>query len=94
MAAYLISQIRVTDPDQFQKYRDASIPVAERYGARYLARSDDVEVLDGKHDGRRVVIIEFPDMDRLRAFWNSADYQSARQLRLNAAEIDIWAIPG
>lgn len=94
MSAYLISQIRVTNEDAFQEYRQASIPVAESYGAKYLARSDDVEALDGAHDGRRVVIIEFPDMETLRAFWNSPEYQAARQLRLDAAEIDIWALPG
>lgn len=94
MTAYLISQIRVTDPDRFQQYREASIPIAESYGATYRARSDDVLCLDGHHDGRRVVIIEFPDMERLKAFWNSAEYQAARQLRLGAAEIDIWSLPG
>jgi uncharacterized protein (DUF1330 family) len=94
MAAYLISQIRVTDEDAFQKYREASIPVAQAYGAKYLARSDEVVCLDGSHDGRRLVIIEFPDMDRLNAFWTSEEYQAARTLRLDAAEIDIWALPG
>jgi uncharacterized protein (DUF1330 family) len=94
MAAYLISQIQVTDPDRFQQYREASIPIAQSYGATYLARSDEVVCLDGAHDGRRVVIIAFPDMERLNAFWNSPEYQAARQLRLGAAEIDIWALPG
>jgi uncharacterized protein (DUF1330 family) len=94
MPAYIVSQIRVTDPERFNQYRAASIPVAEAHGARYIARSDAVECLDGAHDGRRLVIIEFPDMAQLKAFWNSPAYQAARELRLGAAEIDIWAIPG
>ena len=94
MPAYIVSQIRVTDPERFEQYREASIPVAEAHGARYLARSDAVVCLDGAHDGRRVVIIEFPDMVQLKAFWNSPAYQAARKLRLDAAEIDIWAVPG
>ncbi|MDH3235212.1 MAG: DUF1330 domain-containing protein [Alphaproteobacteria bacterium] len=94
MPAYIVSQIRVTDRERFERYRQASIPVAKSYGARYLARSDAVECLDGAHDGRRVVIIEFPNMSQLKAFWNSAEYQAAREHRLGAADIDIWAIPG
>jgi uncharacterized protein (DUF1330 family) len=94
MAAYMISRIRVTDEANFARYRDASIPVAGRFGAKYLARSDEIQILDGTDDGRRMVIIEFPDMAQLRAFWDSPEYQAARELRLGAAEIDIVAIPG
>lgn len=94
MTAYLISRIEVTDEAQFARYREASIPVAESYGAQYLARSDDIDVLDGSDDGRRLVIISFPDMARLKAFWNSEEYQAARQHRLDAAKIDIVALPG
>lgn len=94
MTAYIISRIRVTDEDRFAQYRAASMPVAEKYGAQYLARSDEIEVLDGHDDGRRLVIISFPDMDKLKAFWNSEVYQAARRLRLDAAEIDIVALPG
>ncbi len=94
MPAYLISRIRVTDEAAFTQYRNASIPVAARFGAKYLARSDDIQVLNGADDGRRMVIIEFPDMPRLRAFWDSPEYQAAREFRLDAAEIDIIAIPG
>lgn len=89
----MISQVRVTDPERFQQYREVSIPLAQSYGAKYLARSNDVLCLDGAQDGRMVVIIEFPDMERLQAFWNSKEYQEARKLRLGAAEIDIWALP-
>ena len=93
MPAYIISRFEVTDPERFQRYREASTPLAKAYGAKYLARSDYVDCLDGVHDGRTVVIIEFPDMERLKAFWNSKEYQEARKLRLGAAEIDIWALP-
>ena len=94
MTAYLVSRIEVTDEEQFARYRDASIPVAESYGAQYLARSDEIDVLDGGDDGRRLVIISFPDMKTLKAFWNSPEYQAARQHRLGAARIDIVALPG
>lgn len=94
MAAYIISRIRITDSDRFAEYREASLPVAERFGAKYLARSDYTMPLDGSDDGRRLVIIEFPDMDRLQAFWNSPEYQAARKLRLGAGDIDIVAVPG
>jgi len=93
MPAYLISRIRITDEERFAKYRAASIPVAQKFGAEYLARSDKVEALDGSYDGRRLVIIKFPDTKTARAFWASPEYRAAREHRLGAAEIDIWLVP-
>lgn len=93
MPAYVISRIRVTDEARFAKYREASIPVATKFGAEYLARSNKVEALDGTYDGRRLVIIKFPDAKTARAFWNSPEYRAAREFRLGAAEIDIWLVP-
>ena len=93
MPAYVVSRVRVIDEARFAKYREASIPVAQKFGAEYLARSDKVEALDGNYDGRRLVIIRFPDTRAARAFWNSPEYQAVRELRLGAAEIDIWLVP-
>ena len=57
-------------------------------------RGPAVEVLEGKHDGRRVVVLEFPSMAQLRAFWDSPEYAPLRALRQSASEGDLWAVEG
>jgi uncharacterized protein (DUF1330 family) len=94
MPAYLISRLKVHDPVRFEEYRRVSIPLAVSHGARYLARSDAVVCLEGGYDGRRLVIIEFPSMAALRAFYDSPEYRRARGLREGACDIDLWAIDG
>ena len=54
-----------------------------------------VETLEGRpHDGRRMVMFEFPSMDAVHAFWNSPDYVPIKKLREGAAVLDIWAVEG
>ena len=94
MPAYMVVQINVTDPDRFAHYRAAVPGVVESFGGRYMARGAQVEVLEGSHDGRRLVLFEFPSMDAIRRFWNSPEYAKVKPLRENAAEIDVWVVPG
>ena len=69
-----------------------SRPLAEKHGAQALVRTEHVEALDGKHDGRRLMIMSFPNIREFRAFWNSPEYQELRKLRLAAAESDVWLV--
>lgn len=53
-----------------------------------------IELLEGNHDGRRMVMFEFPSIEAIRAFWNSPEYVPVKELRRDAANLDIWAVPG
>jgi uncharacterized protein (DUF1330 family) len=94
MPAYLISRITVTDPQKYEEYKKAAPEAIRRYGGRYLVRGGEVEVLDGSHDGRRLVVLEFPSIEDVRKFWNSPEYAEAKKLREGAATMDAWAVPG
>jgi uncharacterized protein (DUF1330 family) len=94
MPAYLIVQINVTDPEKFARYREAVPRVVQASGGRYIVRGGAVEVLEGSHDGRRLVLFEFPSMDAIRQFWHSRAYAEVKTLREDAADIDVWAVPG
>ena len=74
MPAYLISRLKVLDPVRFEEYRRLSIPLANSYGARYLARSDAVSCLEGSYDGRRLVIIELKTQPDRSAVFQAANY--------------------
>ena len=94
MAAYLIAQIEVTDPERYQEYRSKVVAVIEKHGGRFIVRGPEVTVLEGRHDRRRLVIIEFPSMDHVQAFYRSPEYRPLIELRQTAATGDIWAVPG
>ena len=74
MPAYLIVQATITDEPQYQKYREAVVPFIASFGGKFAARGAKVEVLEGEHDTRSIVMFEFPTMEAIYAFWNSPDY--------------------
>ena len=97
MSAYLIVQIKLlADRHQLAPYRDAVGPCAAKFGGRYIvAGGVDVETLEGKqHDGRSLVIFEFPSVEAIHAFWMSPDYIAIKKLREGLVELDAWAVRG
>ena len=94
VSAYFVVQATVTDEARYQKYREAVVPFIASFGGKFAARGAKVEVLEGEHDTRSVVMFEFPTMEAIHAFWNSPDYVPIKKLREGAATINVWAFPG
>ncbi|MBL6456421.1 DUF1330 domain-containing protein [Belnapia sp. T6] len=81
MPAYLIANIEVRDPARFAEYREKVAPMITAFGGRYLVRGGAVTVVEGDPGLHRVVVLEFPSMERLRAFYDSPDYAPLLALR-------------
>jgi uncharacterized protein (DUF1330 family) len=94
MAAYLFASVEITDPAAYEEYRRRVPAIIAAYGGRYLARGGAVERLEGDAPLNRLVILEFPDMAQLKAFYNSADYQPLLAIRKHAARSNLLAIEG
>jgi uncharacterized protein (DUF1330 family) len=94
MAAYLIAQSTISDEPQYQKYREAVVPLIASFDGKFMVRGAKVEALEGRHDGRRMVIFEFPSMEAIHAFWNSPDYVPVKKIRREAATLNVWAVSG
>lgn len=93
MTAYMLVQGLINDEEQYGKYRQAVMPLIERFGGMHV-RGGRVELLEGRQDERRTALFEFPSIEAVRAFWNSPEYGPVKELRCGAAELEIWAIPG
>lgn len=85
MAAYMIAHIQITDPERFERYREAVPPIIERYGGRYLIRGGAAETLEGDWTVPRLVVLEFPDHDAAKRFYHSPAYQEILPIRLGAS---------
>lgn len=94
MAAYLIAQVDVTDPQQYEQYKALSSQAIAAHGAEILARGGEVQVLEGDFRPGRVVVLKFPDLAAARTFYDSAEYQLARQARAGAAVMRMIAVQG
>ena len=95
MAAYIIVDTAVHDPESYEEYKALARPIAEKYGGRYLARGGEMDVIEKDlWSPTRMVLIEFPDIDAARAFANSDEYAPVGALRHQYADSTLVIVDG
>ena len=94
MAAYVIANVEVTDPAAYEEYR-ANVPgTITAYGGRYLARAGATEVLEGDWTPHRLVILEFPSLAQLKAWYKSPEYRPLLEIRKRTARSRVIVVEG
>lgn len=94
MAAYMIARINVTDWDRYKEYMKVTPGIITKYEGRFIVRGGETVTLEGPEEKWRIVIIEFPDLQKAKSFYNSADYTEARKIREGAALTQFVAVDG
>lgn len=94
MAAYLIGRIEIKDPEQYKKYIAVTPGVISKFGGKFIARGGETITLEGPAEQRRVVLVEFPSLEKAREFYSSAEYSEAMKLRQNAADVSLVVVEG
>lgn len=94
MPAYVFANIEVTDPVLYEEYRKGVPATIAQYGGRYVARGGAAEGLEGGYAPKRVVILEFPSVERAKVWWNSPEYQPLRAIRQRASRGDLLLVEG
>jgi uncharacterized protein (DUF1330 family) len=92
MPAYVIVETDIHDPEQYAQYQAGS-PAAVHSGAgRFVVRGGELAVLEGDWDPSRLVILEFPDLETAKRWYDSPEYQEAKRLREGAASLRMVAV--
>ena len=92
MPAYVITEIDWHDEKKANEYRTLFGPALEKFGGKTLAVQGPPVVLDGSWKPSRVVLLEFPSMDAVRAWYDSPEYAPILALRHEAARTNMIAI--
>jgi len=94
MAAYMIARINVTDWERYGEYMKVTPGIIAKYGGRFIVRGGEMVTLEGPEEKWRLVVVEFPDLQSAKDFYNSADYSNARKIREGAALAQFVAVEG
>ena len=94
MAAYVVVQLEIHDPDTYSRYKALVPSSIAKYGGRFLARGGPTTPLEGSWLPPRLVILEFPSVERARAWWSSQEYAPAKSLRHASAKTEMLLIEG
>lgn len=94
MAAYILANVKVTNPAQYEDYRRLSTLAMTEHGAEVLVRGGKTTVLEGDWAPERVVLLKFPSRDAAQAFYDSPEYGAAREAREGIAVMRMVLIDG
>ncbi len=95
MTAYVIANVKVSDPERYERYKALSPGAVAAAGGRFIVRGGALEVLEGNWPSGRLVVLEFETMAAARAFYDSALYRQAREARAGATEsFDMVCVEG
>ncbi len=92
--AYIIANVKITNPTQYEEYRKWSSAAFEAHGVEVCVRGGKVEVLEGDWTPDRIVVLKFPSFAAAQAFSASAEYTKARAARQGAALMRMVVVEG
>ena len=78
----------------YKNYIEQVKPVAEKFGAEYIVRGGENQVIEGAWQHPRTVIMKFPSYEKALEWYNSDEYKPIKQIRLDNAETNGIIIKG
>ena len=83
MAGYAITQIEVTNPENYKNYLAKVTDIVTKFGGEYLVRGGEFHCFEGEWKYPRTVVIKFPSYEKALEWYNSEEYKPVRQIRLD-----------
>ena len=81
MAAFVVVQVHVNNPEPYEVYKNGVAATLTPFGGKFLARGGKVETLEGDWKPERMVIIEFPEREKAEAFLGDPEIQDLFKVR-------------
>lgn len=95
MAAYLVVDSKLTDPEHYEQYKLKAKPVVEKFGGVYLARGGALSVKeDDLWSPTRMVLIRFSSSAQAEAFYQSGEYQEVLGISKKSAKRTVFILDG
>lgn len=94
MKFYIVANIRLIDPERFAIYSRCVDQLLPLYGAQFIVRGGNSEVIDGDWQPDRLVVIEFPSRDAFQRFHDDPDYQAVVPIRQAASHASLVLVEG
>lgn len=95
MSAYILVDTKIKDAAAYEEYKAIARPIAESYGGKYLTRGGAMDIINNDlWTPTRIVLIEFPSMEKARAFIDSEEYKPVRPIRENNSDCTLLLLEG
>jgi uncharacterized protein (DUF1330 family) len=94
MPAYIIVEIEITDPVGYEEYKIQAAATVKQYGGKYIVRGGPCETIEGDWNPKRIVVLQFENIEGARAWLNSPEYIEPRKHRHRTAKSRMILVEG
>jgi uncharacterized protein (DUF1330 family) len=94
MKAYIIVDVDINDPVQYEDYKKLTPPSLIPFEGKFIVRGAATETLEGDWKPNRLVILEFPSLEKAKSWWSSDTYAPAKALRQAIARTKMIMVEG
>jgi uncharacterized protein (DUF1330 family) len=94
MTTYLVGRVAIRDRERYDRYAAAFLPVLRQYGGRLLVSDEAPQALEGDWDGRKLVLLAFPDAAAARRWADSPEYRKIAEDRIAGADAIVLMAEG
>src|ERR1041385_9243080 len=95
MKYYCVAELNITDQGWIPAYVENVTKLVEQRGGRYLARTPNIEKLEGEHKAPQIfLIMEWPSKESALAFYESDEYRPYRRSRTEGARGELMLVAG
>ena len=94
MKAYIIVDVTITDPVRYEDYKKLTPATLAPYDGKFIVRGGKRETLEGEWVCDRLVVVEFPSLEKAKAWWSGAGYAPAKAIRQSASITKMVMVEG
>ena len=95
MKHYHVVELEITDPSWVPAYVQDVTKLIEQHGGRYLARTSNIQKVEGERQApKMVVIVEWPSKEAAETFYASVEYRPHLEKRLKGARNEAMLVAG
>lgn len=94
MAAYVIVEIEVIDPVEYEDYKKQAAATVANHGGKYIVRGGATETLEGDWKPKRIVVLEFENVKRAKEWLDCEEYREPRRIRHRTAKTNMILVEG
>ncbi len=94
MAAFVIVDVSIQDLVAYEDYKKLTPEAVAAYDGRFVVRGGQTETLEGEWKPERIVVLEFPTIERAKEWWSSEIYSEAKNIRQRAATTKMIVVQG
>ena len=95
MSAYVVAQIQINDPDEYQTYLAGFMPIFKKHGGELLATpKNQTIVVEGNWAYPNTVIMKFPSMAAAQTWCDDPDYKALAEYRNRSADSNLVIVEG